>query len=329
MQVLPVRFRPLKWLWFGSGRPGTAADPVLSARTAELTRRAELAVELAERAERPAEPFVHGNADALACELYAQAICWTLAAHRSHHGDVATEIALAPLWERTNAELLTSAAGSSEEREQLRAAVSGKSFADFAELKRVEQVDLARRLASLAVALLAPLRGARQQRARQTRGRLIRFGGLAVAFTVLALAVLQTLDWNEQRRDLARRARWTTSSIFAVGGCPSPAQTCPEGPSYFFHTLQEKNASITFDLRSRKGVSSVIIDNRLDCCHERAVPLVVEVSDDQKTWKEVARHKETFTRWRAKFPRVRARYVKIHAVGDASILHLSRVRILP
>ncbi|HVR19725.1 MAG TPA: discoidin domain-containing protein, partial [Polyangiaceae bacterium] len=159
--------------------------------------------------------------------------------------------------------------------------------------------------------------------------RSIRLGGVALALAILVFAVFQTLAWNENRRDLARRAAWTLSSNYPVAGCRSPAQICTESPNYFFHTLQEKNPSVTFDLRSKKGISTVVVENRLDCCPERAVPLVVSVSDDQKRWKEVARRRDTFTSWRAKFPRLRARYVRVHAEGEAMILHLSRVRILP
>jgi hypothetical protein len=159
--------------------------------------------------------------------------------------------------------------------------------------------------------------------------RLAWFGSVLLAVALLLLAVQSLLDWNDERRDLARKATWTTSSNYPSGGCSSPEQVCVQGVNYFFHTGMEQNPSIVFDLGGRKGISRVVVGNRLDCCPERAVPLVVSVSDDQKTWREVARKTESFTTWQAKFPRVRARYVKLHVAGGAMILHLSRVRILP
>jgi hypothetical protein len=72
----------------------------------------------------------------------------------------------------------------------------------------------------------------------------------------------------------------------------------------------------------------MIVENRLDCCGERARPLVIEISSDRKKWTQVVRHDDFFTTWRASFPRVRARFVRVRVPGSG-ILHLSRVRILP
>jgi hypothetical protein len=158
--------------------------------------------------------------------------------------------------------------------------------------------------------------------------RVVRLGSVALVLAVMVIGIVNGVAWNEQRRDLARNASWKTSSTYAAGGCTSPAQSCPESPSYFFHTGQENNPSIVFDLGRQRGFSKIVVENRLDCCNERAIPLVVEVSTDGRKWKQVARRNETFTSWRAKFPSVRARWVRLSAKGFA-MLHLSRVRILP
>jgi len=72
----------------------------------------------------------------------------------------------------------------------------------------------------------------------------------------------------------------------------------------------------------------VLVDNRLDCCRERAIPLVVEVSTDQKEWRQVAVRHQLFDTWRADFPRVETRWVRL-SVPRKTFLHLSRVRLLP
>ena len=53
------------------------------------------------------------------------------------------------------------------------------------------------------------------------------------------------------------------------------------------------------------------VSNRADCCQERAVPLIAEISMDRVHWKEVGRQTKEFTTWKAKFPRTDARYVRL------------------
>ncbi len=101
------------------------------------------------------------------------------------------------------------------------------------------------------------------------------------------------------------------------------------GETYFFHTNQERDPWIVFDLGTERHVSAVELDNRLDCCTERANPLAIAVSTDQKKWTEVARSKQEFTTLRKRFSTVKARYVKIHVPRPDGILHLSHVRIFP
>jgi hypothetical protein len=290
-------------------------------------------LELSERARKPAEPFVHGEADALACDLSGQAITWALRAHlESGEGAVAgfagEGVVSSSLWAGVRSEVLLAAAGGERESDDVRNAVVGKSFADFADLAPDAARALAARLEAFAEALLLPLRDERRRAERVRVRRAIWALAALVATAVIGLGVHAALAWNEERRDLARKATWTTSSIYPIGSCVSPAQTCDEGINFFFHTNQEANPWVRFDLRGRKSISRVVVMNRLDCCHERAVPLVVEVSDDEKQWREVARRTESFATWRTSFPRVRARYVRIRTLGPAMILHLSRVRIL-
>src|SRR5690606_38479561 len=104
---------------------------------------------------------------------------------------------------------------------------------------------------------------------------------------------------------------WTTSSAFAAVSCRSPAQKCPESPSFFFHTNDEDQPWVELDLGTAQRFSSVKVKNREDCCSERAVPLVVEVSSDGKQWKQLARKNEVFTTWTAEFSPVEGRWVRL------------------
>jgi hypothetical protein len=72
----------------------------------------------------------------------------------------------------------------------------------------------------------------------------------------------------------------------------------------------------------------VRVENREDCCYERAVPLTLEVSDDRKRWNRLAVRKQPFTSWTADVPPTRTRFVRLRVEGQGP-LHLDRVRIQP
>lgn len=121
---------------------------------------------------------------------------------------------------------------------------------------------------------------------------------------------------------------WEASSKFpAEKGCESPHQECAE-TRFFFCTDNENRPWIRFDLGKTRSVSRVTVKNRTDCagCAERAVPLVIEVSEDGENWKEIARQAETFEEWKAKFPPAQARWLRLRA-EKRTFLHLQQVRI--
>ncbi len=135
-------------------------------------------------------------------------------------------------------------------------------------------------------------------------------------------------DRRDLSRDMAPSASWKASSQLSDCSCDSPEQSCAACPNFFFHTVEEKHPSIIFDLHTIRSLSAVIVENRRDCCSERALPLVVQVSTDQKHWKTVATRKDEFGTWRADFPTEQTRWVKLF-VSRRDYLHLARVRLLP
>lgn len=322
----------MDWFWLASAeRAVRAPDSGPSARVLELSAHASLAFEVAQRTARPTEPFAVEGADALACELFREAIHAALVAH-AERGATSPEAALSDLatvLERVDATLLSRIPGAEAELTALRSELATGSFLGFAALPKAEQKKLALRLEALGERLLAPLAGLRQGLERIWARRVLHVSALLALLGALAFGVHAFGEWRAQRGDLAARATWVASSDFGVGGCKSPKQHCEAGQNYFFHTAQEADPALTFDLGKVRQVSGVEIENRLDCCQERADPLVVEVSTNGARWKEVARHTGTFTTWRAPFSTARARYVKIHVPVPSGVLHLSRVRIIP
>jgi len=93
-----------------------------------------------------------------------------------------------------------------------------------------------------------------------------------------------------------------------------------------FHTNSEYEPSVTYDLLAPTRVHQVEVTNRPDCCGDRVIPLVVEVSLDRKQWTEVARKADEFSTWTASFPSRTARYVRLK-VARVSVLHLKNVEV--
>jgi F5/8 type C domain len=312
---------------------------VLSARCSTLVGRAQLSNLLAERTFRPSDALPFPGADAVACELSREAIYWVLSAMRERASTGTQDpaaansapddsTALATLWSETAPELLDQAAGGSEQAARVRADLLGKSFPAFAELGPDQQTALAARLHAFANRLIEPL--AVPQRA-QERAWVLRFQLLLATLIVLVgLGFIGKAlkDRHDLTLDLAPSASWKASSQHAECSCQSPEQSCEACPNFFFHTLDDKQPSIVFDLHRVQALSAVVVENRRDCCAERSVPLVVQVSADQKHWKTVATRKNQFDTWRADFPTEEARWVKLY-VARRDYLHLARVRLLP
>jgi hypothetical protein len=205
--------------------------------------------------------------------------------------------------------------------------VLGKSFVDFAELPPSAAAELAPQLRSFAERLNRRLDDTRElERAR--RRRILRWSPLVLVLSVLALGVPYGREWSRATRDLARGRAWTASSVYPAAACASPDQECKGRLGYFFHTREEDKPSLTIDLGEVQTISGLAIRNRTDCCGERAVPLLVEVSVKRGRWTEVARRKESFLHWAPAFEPVQARWVRLR-VPRRTALHLASVRVLP
>lgn len=135
------------------------------------------------------------------------------------------------------------------------------------------------------------------------------------------------LGWLAAPRNLARWAEWTTSS--SAFTCRPSHHECGGGRTdIFFHTNNEANPWLRYDLGSATTVSGLTIVNRQDSLQARAVPLVVEVGDDGSSFREVARQPTAFSTWEPRFEPVTARYVRLRVDGT-SVLHLERVEVHP
>ncbi|HEU4534206.1 MAG TPA: discoidin domain-containing protein, partial [Polyangiaceae bacterium] len=125
--------------------------------------------------------------------------------------------------------------------------------------------------------------------------------------------------------DLAAGKAWHPSS--SVGPCAPAKHACAGAVTdILFHTEEEDSPWLEIDLGARQAFGRVDVTNRSDCCGERALPLVLEASDDGVAWRAVARRDEPFRKWKVVFDRQWARYVRLR-VERRSILHLDGVSI--
>jgi hypothetical protein len=300
-------------------------------RAETFARRAQASVEIAKNSLAPDQsgaPEQSGEAgsEGNACEVYRQACYWALCALGAEADPALRPEDSERVWGTLPDELLVQAAAAETRVERLRHALRSGSFVYFAELPPAEQtLHLAElsKLSQLLLKKLAERSVAIDAVYLQRAWRLALLGVFALCLALVPAAVRKVL---EARSDLSVNTPWRTSSRYEVGGCKSPAQQCTENTGYFFHTMNDATPWIEFDFGSSKKVSRVLIENRSDCCPERADPLVIEVSTDQKHWRKVANHEGQFTSWEAKFSPTNARYLRIRLMKQ-DYLHFQAVHI--
>lgn len=125
--------------------------------------------------------------------------------------------------------------------------------------------------------------------------------------------------------DLASGKPFTLSSKWA--DCQPDKGRCGGYPTrVLFHTNEEKNPWFQLDLGAPTTFSKVFVQNRSDMARMRAVPLVLEVSDDGQTFKALGRRDDRFDTFTYEFPATTARYVRLR-VDRISVLHLEAVKV--
>ncbi|HEX6766611.1 MAG TPA: discoidin domain-containing protein [Polyangiaceae bacterium] len=289
----------------------------------EHARRARAAADLADSTEEPtlADPAAYST---LALELYREAAHFALLALAEGRS---TRDPAPDTLRRVAPELVLEAAGGTEalgEIERLLASPPGGEPTAASD----DSSNAARRLAAFARSLVQTFDRVRPDVSALRLQRVLRLV-VVVSFVtaVTALAVVSLRQYRNVSSNLARGKRWIPSS--QAMPCDARAHACGEFRELdiFFHTNQEPSPWVDVDLGGEATFSRVLVRNRQDCCRERAVPLVIEVSSDRVHWREVMRQPSTFSTWNAKFSTQHARFVRLR-VARTSILHLEDVKVL-
>ena len=293
-----------------------AAAAQFSPEQREFLRRAKLALELGELAFAPGNTVRAGSPAPLATNLFRQAVYWALLSQRPKGEPISPE----QLWSETDRSVLQSVAGNDGEYAYL-SVVMRSTFVELAEGTEEAQRagaaqlrNVARRVVTNAQRVIWRLEWAKVKRALRV--------GLVILIPVAVVLAL----WPE-KRDLAKGVPWHTSTNSAE--CHPDKHECGGAQTdILFHTALEKDPWFEYDFGAPIAFSSLTIKNRSDYGPERAVPLVVEVSNDDKSFTQIAKREAVFDVWKPSFTTQHARYLRLRIARD-SMLHLEAIKVHP
>jgi hypothetical protein len=263
-------------------------------------QQAKLLAETARRLERPVDALPAGDLASVRLLLWQQAASCAVAAAQASAGDAEARLTLAA----GGSELLTAV------RELVELPARFEPGVEQTAAKRAQI--LASFTRSLLQGLDKPAQGSRWQRARLLAERFV-LPGIVPLIGLLVLGF-----WLIRGPDLTASATRTLSS---------EASNCQTGScgNATFHTNFEQSPWVRYDFGRPRQLHSISVENRTDCCSERALPLLVETSDDGKTWREQVRTDRPFYVFRHPLD-VKARYLRLR-VAAHTYLHLRSVSI--
>jgi hypothetical protein len=275
-------------------------------------RQAGLVVEVARRVIEPVETLPPGAPGPVSLALYRSAAYWALVAGREREDAAPPD--LPSVWKELLPDRLLVAAGNPVTLEAIRARLVEADGSRSLE-NSDDEVARARRFTE---ALVADLEVPRRRLDRILIQRWART--LLAAFVVVV--VLLGLRRLAIGPNLADGKTYRTSSTWS--GCVGD----PTCAALLFHTDAEQDPWAELDLGAPTRFRRIEITNREDCCADRAVPMVVEISDDRTSWTEIARREQEFSTWTIKSPPRTARYLRFKILKNAA-LHLHAIVVRP
>jgi hypothetical protein len=311
-----------EWFWRGKSlRIARAFRTRLPLVEQTRLKHALTALELADRAYDPVDPLRTGSSLALSISLYREAAYYALLAQSESFAghDLAALFATLPN------DLLEFAAGGEQELRAVKLALVERTFVETAELPQETLPADAAAAREFAHALVRRKLAPEARVGSLLLQRGIRSFGLAVLLVGCLVGGFIAFQRLTLKPDLAAGKPWRASS--SLDTCRPQEHYCASARSdIFFCTVEEVNPWVEIDLGKPTTFSRMEVTNRSDCCPDRAAPLAVEVSLDQKNWHEVVRRQDTFSVWSPKFKQQTARYVRLRALRR-TILHLEKVAV--
>jgi F5/8 type C domain-containing protein len=294
-------------------RAERARVPAAGSARERATGQARLYLEVARQVEEPLEPLPPGSRPLVVLALAGEGIRWALIAADDTDAEVETPPDLKTLWQKVHPQQLLAAPPDAPTMEMIERGLFRDLAASSLQVTEGESRPVREFGESLVAALDAP-------RLRLSRLRGQRW--LRIAITAAAVMLGSYALWAVTRGpNLAEGRPVRTSSTWA--GCAGD----PNCSGLLFCTdTSDTNPWAEIDLGAPTTFHRVEVTNRGDCCSERAVPLIVEVSSDRASWTQVARRDADFSHWTAKLKPVTARFVRFR-VPRQTVFHLQEVAI--
>jgi hypothetical protein len=270
-----------------------------SAAVAQVTQ-AKLYAEAARRLEHPVDALPPGDPHSLLLGLWHRAATCAVAAARTSGGPVEQQ--------------LERAAGGAELLKAVQTLL--QTDPPFTPGEQHAAASQAALLASFTRALLEELERTAGPTRSQRWWRATRRFWIPGVLPLLCL--LAAVVWYVRGPEL---------TVSAVRTLSSESWPCVNGAcgNATFLTKNEQSPWVRYDFGKPRQLHAISVENRTDCCIERALPLLVETSDDAVKWQEQVRTEQPFYVFRHPL-NVKARYLRVR-VGAFNYLHLRSVSI--
>jgi hypothetical protein len=170
------------------------------------------------------------------------------------------------------------------------------------------------------------LRQARKPIRALTAGLAVIASALALATAIVLLvgcAISPNLRGRMFPRDLAAGRPWFVNSTAL--GVPGSGRGPASDKDVFFHSGGGADPYVEIDLGAEHVIRSLLVQNRTDCCKERALPLDVRVLKGN-TWQLVAERRSPFSSWEYDIAPVRAQKIRFQRPGT-DFFHLKRISV--
>jgi hypothetical protein len=206
----------------------------------------------------------------------------------------------------------------------LLAATGADRVGVLAGLPADQRTSLARHVRELVVDLIAPLEFEATRVTRAILARWARLVTTAVLLTVLVITLGNRLD-AKTHPNIALHCKVSASSLNDYG--PDPSKLV-DGitDEIAFHTNGGDQQWVVIDLGEVKRFDRIVVYNRPGCCADRAVPLKIEVSNDNMSYRQIAERTESFEKWTARNLHAEGRYVRLKNTPP-NFFHLAEVEI--
>jgi hypothetical protein len=157
-------------------------------------------------------------------------------------------------------------------------------------------------------------------------GRWIRVIVTALLLALLFGTPVIWLHKKQAKPNLALHRPVIVSSQYPLEGKDHSLLVDGDFDNLGFHTESAGQQWVVIDLGSVRKFDEVVVYNRADGFQERAVPLRLEVSSDNKNFTLLREQRETFYTWSAKGLRAEGRYVRLLNTPP-NFFHLAEVEI--